>query len=81
MKPEIASAIVALRPSLESLVIKASETPDGITQLSPQDEKLVATIRNLCKVNSCRHEMEPVGMAGYGPKSYIFKLKLLLIIS
>ncbi|XP_059486381.1 dosage compensation regulator isoform X2 [Neocloeon triangulifer] len=68
MKPEIAAAIVALRPALESLVMKAAETPEGVTELSPQDDKLVNTIRNLCKVNSGRHEMEQVSMSGFNSR-------------
>ncbi|CAB3368021.1 Hypothetical predicted protein [Cloeon dipterum] len=68
MKPEVASAIVALRPSLETLVMKAASCPEGVLELSPQDEKLINTIRNLCKINSCRHEMEQVSMSGFVSK-------------
>lgn len=64
MKPEIASAIVALRPTLEALVIRASEDPAGISQPSQIDEKVISVIKNLCKLNAGRHGMEQVGMGG-----------------
>lgn len=40
MDPKAAAAIVALRPALESLVIKASKDPETILELSPLDEKV-----------------------------------------
>ncbi|RZF44519.1 hypothetical protein LSTR_LSTR002292 [Laodelphax striatellus] len=69
MDPNVAAAIVALRPALEGLVIKASKEPEQITELSPVDEKVIAVIKDLCKVNAGRHNMEPVGTgAGYATK-------------
>lgn len=40
MNPEHAAAIVALRPALEGLVIKAAKDPETILELSPLDEKV-----------------------------------------
>lgn len=40
MDPEHAAAIVALRPALESLVVKAAKDPETILELSPLDDKV-----------------------------------------
>lgn len=40
MNPDHAAAIVALRPALESLVVKASKDPETILELSPLDDKV-----------------------------------------
>ncbi|XP_034234638.1 ATP-dependent RNA helicase A isoform X2 [Thrips palmi] len=62
MDPNQAAAVVALRPAIESLVIRASKEPELITELSPLDEKVINIIRQLCKINSGRHELEPVAL-------------------
>lgn len=41
MKPDHAAAIVALRPALESLVVKAAKEPETILELSPNEEKVI----------------------------------------
>lgn len=40
MDPEVASMIVALRPALESLVIRASKEPEQILEMGPTDLKV-----------------------------------------
>lgn len=40
MNPKHAAAIVALRPALESLVVRASKDPETILELSPVEEKV-----------------------------------------
>lgn len=40
MNPEYAAAIVALRPALESLVVKAAKDPETILELNPTEEKV-----------------------------------------
>nr|CAD7434770.1 unnamed protein product [Timema monikensis] len=65
--PVVASGIVALRPALESMVIRASKEPETITELSPLDEKVVSVIRQLVKLNAGRHELDPVGSGGGRP--------------
>jgi len=40
MDPQHAAAIVALRPALESLVVRASKDPETILELSPTEEKV-----------------------------------------
>ncbi|XP_015591830.2 dosage compensation regulator isoform X2 [Cephus cinctus] len=68
MNPEEAAAIVALRPALESLVVRASKEPTAILELSPLEDKVLAVIKVLCGMNSCRYEMEPITGGGFGSK-------------
>lgn len=41
MNPQHAASIVALRPALESLVVRASKDPETILELSPIEEKVL----------------------------------------
>ncbi|KAI4469545.1 atp-dependent rna helicase [Holotrichia oblita] len=52
MDPAIAAEILALRPALEDLVIKASREPEQVLEMSPADSQLVSCIKDLCKLNS-----------------------------
>ncbi|XP_017888277.1 dosage compensation regulator isoform X2 [Ceratina calcarata] len=65
MDPNHAAAIVALRPSLESLVVRASTEPDTILELSPNDEKVLSVIRALCGMNACRYELDQITGGGF----------------
>ncbi|XP_014216222.1 dosage compensation regulator [Copidosoma floridanum] len=65
MNPHHAAVIVALRPALESLVIKASKDPETILELSPLDEKVLSVVKSLCGMNACRHNMEPITGGGF----------------
>jgi ATP-dependent RNA helicase A len=65
MKPDVAAAVVALRPVLESLVIRASREPESITEMSPLDEKVMNVIKQLCRMNAGRYGLEQVGMGGF----------------
>ncbi|XP_001604965.2 dosage compensation regulator isoform X1 [Nasonia vitripennis] len=68
MDPEHAAAIVALRPALESLVVKAAKDPETILELTPLDDKIVSLVRTLCGMNTCRHEMEPITGGGFASR-------------
>ncbi|XP_021914337.1 dosage compensation regulator [Zootermopsis nevadensis] len=65
MKPDVAAAVVALRPVLESLVVRASLEPESITEMSPLDGRVVNVIKQLCKMNAGRYGLEKVGMGGF----------------
>ncbi|XP_034934854.1 dosage compensation regulator isoform X2 [Chelonus insularis] len=65
MDPKHAAAIVALRPALESLVVRAAKEPEKILELSPLEEKVLATIKALCGMNAGRYGMEPVSGGVY----------------
>lgn len=52
MDPQLAAEIVALRPALESLVIKSSQEPEQILELTDVDRQVVSTIAELCKLET-----------------------------
>lgn len=58
MDPQVASEIVALRPALESLVVRISQEPEQVMDLGEVDKKVVACIRELCKLHSGSFELE-----------------------
>ncbi|XP_071629985.1 dosage compensation regulator mle isoform X1 [Temnothorax longispinosus] len=69
MNPQHAAAIVALRPALESLVIRASKEPETVLELNPSEEKTLSVIKALCSMNACRHELEHVASDGFQPRA------------
>ncbi|XP_074099664.1 dosage compensation regulator mle isoform X2 [Cotesia typhae] len=65
INPEQAAAIVALRPALESLVVRAAKDPETILELSPIEDKVLATIKELCGMNAGRFEMDAITGGGF----------------
>ncbi|XP_076179426.1 dosage compensation regulator mle [Ptiloglossa arizonensis] len=65
MNPNHAAAIVALRPALESLVVKAAKEPETILELSPNEEKVLSLIKSLCGMNACRYELDQITGGGF----------------
>ncbi|XP_066599251.1 dosage compensation regulator mle isoform X2 [Prorops nasuta] len=65
MDPSQAAAIVALRPALESLVVRAAKDPETILELTPVEEKILNVIKSLCGMNTSRHEMEQITTSGF----------------
>lgn len=59
MDPRAAASIVALRPSLENLIVKVSENPESFFPLVDVDQKLVNIVVELCR-------MEPIEFAYHG---------------
>lgn len=60
MDPSSASAIVALRPAIERLIVHASEEPESISSLSEVDIKLVDVLKELCNFNAGRYNLSPI---------------------
>ncbi|CAH1119551.1 unnamed protein product [Phaedon cochleariae] len=58
MDPAVAAMVVALRPALESLVVRASQEPEQILEMGPVDLKVVSTIKELCKLHAGSFEIE-----------------------
>ena len=48
MDPNFASAVVALRPAIEDLIMRTCKDPQGVDVLSEQDKQLVDTIKSIC---------------------------------
>ncbi|XP_076045328.1 dosage compensation regulator mle isoform X2 [Oratosquilla oratoria] len=65
MSVDQAARVVALRPALEAIVTESAANPEGIQERSPANEKVIDCVRHLCRLNSGRNGMEPLGMGGY----------------
>ncbi|XP_033322753.1 dosage compensation regulator mle isoform X1 [Megalopta genalis] len=65
MNPNHAAAIVALRPALESLVVKAAKEPETILELTSNEEKVLSLIKTLCGMNACRYELDQITGGGF----------------
>ncbi|KAG7203525.1 hypothetical protein KM043_013578 [Ampulex compressa] len=65
MNPEHAALIVALRPALESLVVRAAKDPESILELSPTEDKVLNVIKSLCGMNAGRFELEQITGGSY----------------
>jgi len=60
MDVKAASAIVALRPAIESIIVHVSENPESITMLSETDIKLINILKELCNFNCGRYNLSPI---------------------
>ncbi|KAK6620959.1 hypothetical protein RUM43_011258 [Polyplax serrata] len=65
MDPYVASAIVALRPALDSLIVRASKDPTQVRLLSATDIRVINLIKELCTLNAGRFGMETIGGKGF----------------
>ena len=54
MNPEVAAKILALRPAMEALIVRATQNPDCIQSPGPQEECLMEVIRALSRPNAAR---------------------------
>ncbi len=54
MDPEAAAKIVALRPAMEALLVRATSNPDGIQQPDEVDSDLMNTVRGISSKNAGR---------------------------
>jgi ATP-dependent RNA helicase A len=60
MDVKAASAIVALRPAIESIIVHVSENPESITTLSETDIRLINILKELCNFNCGRYNLSPI---------------------
>ncbi|CAI6360148.1 unnamed protein product [Macrosiphum euphorbiae] len=60
MDVKVAAAIVALRPAIEDLILRAVEDPELIKKPSITDSKLTKVLRDLCNFNAGRDNLLPV---------------------
>ena len=54
VKHDVAAKIVALRPAMESLIVKATSQPESVESPSPVDSELMNVIRELSRTNAGR---------------------------
>lgn len=67
MSAHTAASLVALRPALEALIVKATSEPEGIQEPSPLDSELMNLIRALSRVNSASYGLEERTQAWVSP--------------
>ncbi|XP_060872405.1 ATP-dependent RNA helicase A-like [Metopolophium dirhodum] len=60
MDAKVAAAIVALRPAIEDLILRAVEDPELIKKPSITDNKLIKMLRDLCNFNAGRDNLLPI---------------------
>lgn len=58
MNPKTAASIVALRPAIDSLIIKSSKNPDSLCELTSVEQKVIDVVRQLCAVNAGKYNLE-----------------------
>jgi ATP-dependent RNA helicase A len=61
MDVDVAAHLVALRPPLEALMIRAAKDPQGVEKPGPQEEQLMAVLRVLSRPNAGRHNLPTEG--------------------
>ncbi|XP_070176145.1 ATP-dependent RNA helicase A-like isoform X2 [Littorina saxatilis] len=70
MEVDLAARIMALRPPLEALMIRAAKEPEGIEKPGPQEECLMAVLRSLSRPNAGRFGLSTEGSgSNYRPPS------------
>ncbi|KAH3778151.1 ATP-dependent RNA helicase A-like isoform X2 [Dreissena polymorpha] len=67
MDPMLAAKILALRPALEALIVRATQNPDCVQSPGPQEEQLMALVRALSRPNAGRFGIQEAEGAQGGP--------------
>lgn len=70
MDPQHAAMVVALRPSLEELVLKVSAEPDILQRLDDQQQRLIGLVRDLCRMDAGDFELQRVSSGAVEPMGY-----------
>ncbi|CAG0880793.1 unnamed protein product [Cyprideis torosa] len=74
MDPAEASAVLALRPALEGLMVKITANPDELSELGEPDVNLLNVVRDLCRVDAGRDNLPPVVLGqGFGGNRSSFR--------
>lgn len=61
---EVAASVVALRPAIEALIVKASSDPEASSEVNHIDDKTMNVVRAICRQNAGRHMLES-GSTGF----------------
>ncbi|KAL8568221.1 hypothetical protein ACOMHN_027744 [Nucella lapillus] len=65
MDVDVATRLVALRPALEALMIRACKDPEGVERPGQQEEGLMGLLRALSRPNAARHGITDSSSDGY----------------
>lgn len=52
INPEDAAKVVALRPCIESLIVRSALSPNSLENRSPRDQQLIDVLKQLCSENT-----------------------------
>lgn len=63
MDPDTAATIVALRPALEGLIIRAAKDPESITKMSFEDDRVINIIQRLCTFQAGRYGLSQIHLS------------------
>ena len=55
MEAWLAAKVVALRPPLEALIVRATKEPEQVATPGPQEEQLLGVMRALSRQQAGRH--------------------------
>ena len=66
MNPAVAAKILALRPAMEALIVRATQSPDCVQNPGPQEEGLMEVVRALSRPNAARYGL--AAPEGYVPQ-------------
>ena len=58
MNPVAAAKILALRPAMEALIVRATQNPECVQNPGPQEEGLMEVIRALSRPNAARYGLQ-----------------------
>lgn len=56
----VAAAIVALRPAIDSLILRVTDNPKLILKPCETDMKLINVLNSLCNFNAGRTNLSPI---------------------
>lgn len=72
MDPQVAAKILALRPALEAMIVRATQNPESIQTPDPQEEQLMNVVRALSRPNAGRFGLqeESHGLMGGPPSKF-----------
>ncbi len=65
MDPDVAAKIVALRPCVEGFLIRVTQSPESLENLTEHDEQLIKVLKMLSKQTAWRHGLEQAKSTGY----------------
>jgi len=57
MESAVAARIVAVRPALEALIVKATSDPESLAQPSPVDGEVLDVVRLLSRATAAQHSV------------------------
>jgi len=64
MDTGVAARVVAVRPALEALIVKATSDPESLSELSPEDAEVIEVVRLMSRSTAAQHSVLKDSEAG-----------------